>query len=115
MPLPRLVERILGGASTPVLKAFPLLHRRADARRLACLAGMAAGVTWSTRGRCLPRSLLLLWLMQARDVPARMRLGVRRHDGILRAHAWVEANGVPIADHPEITGLFAPLLTLRKT
>jgi hypothetical protein len=57
---------------------------------------------------CLPRALVLGTILSRRGIESVVRIGVRREDGTLRAHAWVEHAGVPVAEPPEIIARFAP-------
>ncbi len=57
---------------------------------------------------CLTRSLLLGWLLRRRGVASDLRIGVRLTQGTLDAHAWVECEGIPVNDQPEVNGQFAP-------
>ena len=56
---------------------------------------------------CLTRSLLLDWLLQRRGIWSQLRIGVRLTQGMLDAHAWVECEGVPVNDLPDIATQFA--------
>lgn len=50
------------------------------------------------RTRCLHRSLVLhRWLLRD-GLPSQLRIGVRKDDGSLRAHAWVELDGQIVGD-----------------
>lgn len=60
------------------------------------------------RAACLTRSLLLEWLLRRRGVPGQLRIGVRLDGAALDAHAWVEVEGVPVNDKPDIAQHFAP-------
>lgn len=51
---------------------------------------------WPRRGLCLRRSLVLGALLR-RYEPV-LRIGVRRESGRIRAHAWIEIDGVPIGE-----------------
>ena len=57
---------------------------------------------------CLTRSLYLWWLLQRKGVPSELRIGVRLTGGTLEAHAWVEHDGIPINDRPDVSTDFAP-------
>jgi hypothetical protein len=57
---------------------------------------------------CLTRSVYLQWLLQRRGVKSDLRLGVQLHDGQLRAHAWVEANGHPLNDSDDVAERYLP-------
>jgi Transglutaminase-like superfamily len=52
-------------------------------------------------GRCLARAFTLWWLLQRRGVETEMRFGVRKQDGQLTAHAWIEHNSRPLTGDPE--------------
>ena len=56
---------------------------------------------------CLSRSLLLGWLLHRRGVASDLRIGVRLTQGKLDAHAWVECEGVPVNDSPDVNAQFA--------
>lgn len=58
---------------------------------------------------CLRRSLVLQWLLNRRGIPATLRFGVRKEEGQLHAHAWLEHQDVPIGEPPGITERYAPL------
>ena len=56
---------------------------------------------------CLTRSLLLRWLLRRRGIASDLRIGVQLVQGRLDAHAWVEYEGVPINDAPDVAQRFA--------
>ena len=56
---------------------------------VARIARYAPGVT------CLAESLALVWMLRGRGVDAAVRIGVNPGEG-LTAHAWVEADGLPV-------------------
>lgn len=59
----------------------------------------------SSANSCLPRALAAHILLKRRGLPVRMYIGVRKDDvGLLRAHAWVESDGVVIIGRTE-TGI----------
>jgi hypothetical protein len=51
---------------------------------------------------CLTRSLLLGWMLRRCGVASELRIGVRLPEGLLDAHAWVECNGTPVNDRPDV-------------
>lgn len=57
---------------------------------------------------CLPQSLALQALLRRQGLSAELRIGVRRADGKLQAHAWVEHAGSPL-------GETAPYLPLGRS
>jgi len=76
------------------------------------------GLVWATAAaarhhlypmRCLPRALCLRWLLGRHGIAAELRIGVERRRGEMRAHAWVERDGVPLGDGPGVADRWAPL------
>lgn len=47
---------------------------------------------------CLERSLAIWWLLRRLGVMAQLRIGVQKDDGKFAAHAWVERDGVAVAE-----------------
>jgi len=78
----------------------------AEIARIATLVNSAAGLA-PIPATCLTRSLLLGWMLQRRGVTSQLRIGVRMNQGKLDAHAWVEYEGVPINDQPDVGQQFA--------
>lgn len=65
---------------------------------------------------CLVRASALRDLVVARGLPgATVRIGVRRDTHGFLAHAWVEKDGIPIAEPDSLRGAFSSLdgVTLR--
>lgn len=88
-------------------------------RRLALDDAMTMGKLVNIAARhapcpvtCLTRSLLLDRMLRRRGVSSRLRIGVRLTAGVLDAHAWVEVDGVPVNDRPEVGEQFAPFSDL---
>jgi len=77
----------------------------ADIQALGELVNIAARYTLGPR-TCLTRSLLLSWLLQRRGVKSQLRIGVRLAQGLLDAHAWVECEGLPVNDRPDVSAQF---------
>jgi hypothetical protein len=63
---------------------------------------------------CLTRSLLVEWLLRRRGHDAELRIGVQRTSMGIAAHAWVESEGVPINDRPDIAESFPPFAELAR-
>ena len=59
--------------------------------------------------RCLPQALCLRWLLGRHGIRTDLRIGVARNETGLDAHAWVEREGRPIGEGPEVADRFAPL------
>jgi hypothetical protein len=58
---------------------------------------------------CLPRSLCLWFFLRRNRILAELRIGVRRGDQGLAAHAWVEVGQLPLLDHAQIADEFIPV------
>lgn len=63
-------------------------------------------VPWEVH--CLNRSIALTKMLRRREMAPLVRLGVRRSDGTLQFHAWVELDGVVVNDRRDIASNFAP-------
>ena len=84
-PLLKWAQRRRGDKRPPSPPAF-------DSRRCARLTRSVAAACLPP-GSCLPQALVLCRVLTGRGLPARVRIGVKRQDGPLLAHAWVEVNG----------------------
>ena len=60
---------------------------------------------------CLPRSLALRRFLGRHGHAARLGLGLRRAEGRLRGHAWVEAQGAILTRDERFVRTFHPLET----
>lgn len=75
-------------------------------RRIAWLVERAARhCPWPAT--CLRRSLLLWAFLLRSGVASELRLGFRNPDGKFEAHAWVEWNGVPLNDTPDVRSRYS--------
>jgi hypothetical protein len=63
--------------------------------------------------QCLHRSLALQRWLVTQGLPGVLRLGVRKENGELKAHAWVELAGQVVGDEPSTISTFVPLI--RRT
>jgi transglutaminase superfamily protein len=57
---------------------------------------------------CLPRSLVLWFLLRRQGVPAELRIGVQKRRQHLEAHAWVEVDHRVVNDAPDIAAEYRP-------
>lgn len=80
-----------------------------EASRLGTLVNGAA-LHVLGRDACLARSLYLWRLLRRRGAGAKLRIGVRLEDGALEAHAWVECEGIPVNDRPDVGSDFPPFM-----
>ncbi|MBI3696751.1 MAG: lasso peptide biosynthesis B2 protein [Acidobacteria bacterium] len=108
--------------------SFDRLQRRAmtirdgPARRLDETREMIRRTVWLVavaanhhpiRMRCLARSVALVWMLARRGCATELKLGVRREEERLEAHAWVEWRGEAVNDSPASHDRFAPLEPVR--
>ncbi len=56
---------------------------------------------------CLPRSVTLQWLLRRRRMEADLRIGVRKVESGIEAHAWVEHRGRPLNDTSDVHRRYA--------
>jgi hypothetical protein len=61
------------------------------------------------RAHCLQRSVVLHYWLRKEGLPSQLRVGVRKEDGELKAHAWVELQGQVIDESPTAVAAFTPL------
>lgn len=100
-----------GLAGVQRLQLNPSRHNRpVDRSRLQpkAIARLVAGSLRPLGANCLGESLTLAVLLQRFDYPASLRIGARRARGGLEAHAWVELDGVPLNDRPDIASDYSP-------
>jgi hypothetical protein len=88
------------------MPADPTTATADTAQRLARLVSIAAN-HGPYRATCLRQSLALWWLLRRRRIPAELRIGVRKEQGELQAHAWVEHNGQALNDAQGLIASYA--------
>lgn len=87
--------------SPPRAGALPLVAEQLVlAERLYRLVGWAARLHWPPK-TCLPRSLTLRWMLAQRGIDSRLRIGVRRVQADILAHAWIELADQPVGETPD--------------
>jgi hypothetical protein len=66
---------------------------------------------------CLRNSLTLWWLLRRQGIDSALRLGVRKQDGKIEAHAWIEYEGRVLNDSESVRERFVsfqePILPSR--
>ena len=77
-----------------------------DAHAIALLVNRAAAVG-PLNATCLHRSLVLSRLLRRQGIANALRIGVRQDETGFAAHAWVEVDGVPLNDEPEVHRRFS--------
>ena len=71
------------------------IDRCAEAIRVAGAHGLVNAL-------CLPKSLLLWYLLRWWGLQAEVRIGVSKAQGYFRSHAWVELDGVVVNDRNDV-------------
>lgn len=109
LTLPRLTALLSCNSPSLWLRRIPLLHTRCSVDQLIRLIDLATTVSHG-EGHCLPRALLLFWILHARQESAELCLGVHTAMTTLYAHAWVELEGVVVGDRRVFTDRYTPIL-----
>lgn len=77
-----------------------------EARPIAEAVALVAGLPL-VGGRCLPRSLVQWTLLRRRGIDALLVIGAAPPEAdTFSAHAWVEVDGVPVADAEDVRASF---------
>lgn len=97
--LVRLVNH--GQKSVESLTEYQLTKARSTARVINAAANHGL-----YQANCLPRSITLWWLLQRYGIAGEIRIGVRKEEKLLQAHAWVECRGIVINDQPNVGIIF---------
>ena len=95
-----------------LLQSRPPAAQSAPALALSEIQALGEAVNIAARhspfpATCLTRSLLLEWLLRRLNVISELRIGVRLTQGMLDAHAWVECEGAPVNDQPDVSAQYA--------
>lgn len=53
---------------------------------------------------CLPRAFAAAWMLRARGIASTLHYGVRRVDGGMEAHVWLDAGIHPVIGHEQAEG-----------
>ena len=89
---------------SPIARQAPLTQ--AEAAALGVAVNRAANHILGP-ATCLTRSLLLRWLLRRYGTVSDLRIGVCFQEGVFAAHAWVEKDGIPVNDSPEVVARYA--------
>ena len=63
------------------------------------------------KGRCLSRSLVLLWILRRHGIDAELKVGVRQGNEV-EGHAWVEYQAKPLNDTADVSQRYEPFPAL---
>jgi hypothetical protein len=97
------VRRLAAWSDRPVGPSG-VVEARVVAEPVAIVAGRRL-----VGARCLGRSLVLWFLLRRRGVDAELLIGADAAAGALSAHAWVEVQGQPVNDVPDVRDRFGSL------
>lgn len=75
---------------------------------MTCRMVRAADYYSPGHATCLEESLTLWYLLRAQNIPAVVRIGVRKQSNRFEAHAWVEQNGIALNQQEEQHRHYAP-------
>lgn len=92
------------GEGEPQLRGGQGVRKLAGTVRMVEVA--ARHLPW--RPTCLPRSLVLWFLLRRQGVAAELRIGVQKRRQHLEAHAWVEVDHRVVNDAPDIAAEYQP-------
>lgn len=106
LPLVSVSLRLRGFRSTQSSLQKSLSHRMDDdlAKKQAVLTAHmvhAADRHGLVHPSCLAKSLTLWWLLGRQGIASRLRIGIRKENKKLEAHAWVERNGIALNEPEE--------------
>ena len=98
------MERLSPMAGGSVLSGTGACHR---ATRTGWLVRVAS-TFGLVQGSCLAQSLTIWWLLRRQRISAELRIGVRKQQGRLEAHAWIEHRSRVLNDDAGIGRRFSP-------
>ena len=91
------------GETRPLRACTP--QALAEAERLAQLASIA-GRHGAWTNTCLRQALVVQWWLRREGLPAQLRIGAQRGEEGLQAHAWVELEGMALAQGDSLPPAF---------
>ncbi|MBI3088629.1 MAG: lasso peptide biosynthesis B2 protein [Candidatus Omnitrophica bacterium] len=89
----------------------PPQARLDEVTRLASAVFRRAPVTLT----CLKQTLILGALLARRGVPVNLKIGVAKTADTLQAHAWLEQDGLIVADQPDVAQRFQAVLSCETS
>jgi len=104
-------RRVERGAQT----SRPVLHDDVRRARRYARSIETAARQHVVHAECLHRSLVLQAWLRREFLPSTLQIGVRKLNGELKAHAWVELAGQVVNDEPSAVAPFAVLSSVSGT
>jgi hypothetical protein len=95
-----LIERL----NPPPARSVPA-HRTTGVGRTVEIVASASRI--GPEGTCLTRSLVVGGLLRRQGIESTLRMGVKKTDTV-EGHAWVEVDGQPVNDGPDVADRYAP-------
>ena len=89
----------------PLAEIPPDIETSSVPAQISYLVNAAARLLFR-REACLERSILLWSLLRRRGIESELKIGVANEDSSMRAHAWVEIDGAPINEQPQLREQF---------
>lgn len=74
--------------------------------RAVLRAHRLASRVWNQDGQCLASSMVLWATLQRRGFLTTLRVGMRKFEGTIQGHAWVELDGVPLNESPSVISTY---------
>jgi hypothetical protein len=106
--------RGLKGCQALLARLSPLANPglRADGPAESLARGVVRIVTAAAahgpyRANCLQQSVTLWWLLRRRGLEGELRIGTRKMDGHVDAHAWVEFSGRALNESRDVGARYA--------
>ena len=90
----------------PLAEQPNCLDLEAHAVQISSLVNGAAHLLFR-REACLERSVMLWTLLRHKGIHSELKIGVAHEDNTIRAHAWVEIDGEPINEMPQLNERFS--------
>ena len=103
------LERLAPTAGGGLLTGTNACHR---AMRTGWLVRIAS-IHGLVQGNCLAQSLTIWWLLRRQRISADLRIGVRKQQGRLEAHAWMEYQSRSLSHDAGTGGQFSPFGGVR--
>jgi hypothetical protein len=105
------VNTLVRWAARWLPNAAPAHVTDVDSRRLVILVA-TVGRKMVPSASCLQRALVAWWLLNRRGVACGLTIGVRRAQGQMAAHAWLEIDGQVVGDRATVRTDYAPVAYL---
>jgi hypothetical protein len=99
-------RRLRAAVNSASSKSAPL-RASDDVARIVRMMQAAARHSFASPN-CLEVSLVLWYLLKRQGIPSDIRIGTRKIDYRLEAHAWVERNGVALNEFDQAHLHYAP-------